>query len=101
MSWDWKFPKYSQEWQEISELCKKRDNYTCRRCRAKGKKLGGTATLHACHIRSKREGGLDTLQNLITLCVKCHSAEEGHGHMKANKNFKKQIKAQGKKPFIR
>ena len=96
-TWNWKFPDYSDKWTEISEACKKRDKHTCRKCGAKGFKAGGSATLQAAHIKSRRLGGVDVLTNLITLCVKCHAKEEGHSHMKANSTFKKQIKKQGKK----
>lgn len=43
-----------------------RDNYTCQYCGAKKVKL----EVH--HIRFRRHGGSDDLENLITLCEKCH-----------------------------
>jgi len=43
-----------------------RDNYTCQHCK---KHVG---TLNAHHIIYRSKGGADTLDNLITLCKKCH-----------------------------
>ena len=46
--------------------CLNRDNYTCQCCKTK------KGTLHAHHIIYRRNGGADTLNNLITLCEECH-----------------------------
>ena len=46
--------------------CLNRDNYTCQHCKTK------KGTLHAHHIVYRRNGGADTLDNLITLCEDCH-----------------------------
>ena len=43
-----------------------RDNYTCQHCK---KRVG---TFNAHHIIYRANGGADTLDNLITLCKKCH-----------------------------
>lgn len=47
--------------------CLNRDNYTCQCCKTK------KGTLHAHHIIYRRNGGADILDNLITLCEKCHN----------------------------
>jgi len=44
-----------------------RDKYTCQRC---GKV--GTTRFHVHHILKRKEGGLDLLDNLITVCPSCH-----------------------------
>lgn len=44
-----------------------RDGYTCQLCKASKVKL------EAHHIKYKRDGGKDTIKNMITLCSKCHS----------------------------
>ncbi len=36
---------------------------------------------HIHHIQAKSAGGLDALDNLITLCEPCHSTKYGHIHM--------------------
>lgn len=46
--------------------CLNRDNYTCQCCKTK------KGTLNAHHIVYRRNGGADTLDNLIILCEKCH-----------------------------
>lgn len=46
--------------------CFVRDNYTCQCCKTKKGKL------NAHHIVYRCLGGADTLENLITLCEKCH-----------------------------
>lgn len=43
-----------------------RDNYTCQCCGAK------KVRLEVHHIRFRKYGGSDDLENLITLCEKCH-----------------------------
>ena len=43
-----------------------RDNYTCQHCKKR------TGTFNAHHIIYRSNGGADMLDNLITLCEKCH-----------------------------
>lgn len=50
----------------VKAACLNRDNYTCQCCKTK------KGTLHAHHIIYRRNGGADTLDNLITLCEECH-----------------------------
>ena len=57
-----------------------RDNYRCRECgilviRGKGVRP------HIHHIQPRSAGGLDSPDNLITLCEPCHSSKYGHTHM--------------------
>jgi hypothetical protein len=44
-----------------------RDNLTCQCCKAKN------TSLEAHHINYRRDGGKETLNNLITVCSTCHS----------------------------
>lgn len=46
--------------------CLNRDRYTCQCCKTK------KGTLNAHHIIYRRNGGADTLDNLITLCEECY-----------------------------
>lgn len=71
-----KFPKYSDNWKELSRKCKERDGRKCTRCGKVNVKL------HAHHIVSKSKGGSDTKANLRTLCEECHALM--HHHMKKN-----------------
>lgn len=66
--------RFGDEWLAIRTQVLKRDNYRCVNC-------GQTGTeLHVHHIIPKSEGGTDELDNLVTLCVKCHSVQDGKGH---------------------
>ena len=70
---------YGKNWDLISDLCRRRSGYRCENCGEyfnKNKHL-----LHAHHIIPKSKGGLDTMENTKSLCIKCHSLE--HNHMKA------------------
>lgn len=52
--------------------CLMRDSYICQYC---GK---GKVRLEAHHIQFREHGGKDTLENLLTLCARCHhSLHEG------------------------
>lgn len=85
-SWDFKFPKYSSNWDKKAKDCKKRDNYTCQVC---GKFFGNEKhKLHAAHIISKTKGGKDILSNLVTKCEDCHTNSPKHHHMKRSKHRK-------------
>jgi hypothetical protein len=44
-----------------------RDNFTCQQCKKRN------TPLEAHHIVWRRNGGADTINNLITLCHRCHS----------------------------
>jgi cytochrome c553 len=44
-----------------------RDNFTCQCCKAK------KTSLEAHHIHYRKDGGKETINNLITVCSTCHS----------------------------
>lgn len=44
----------------------KRDNFTCQEC-------GDYTEAPPHHIKFLSQGGSDTAENLITLCVRCHA----------------------------
>ena len=72
--WNWKGGRVkinksrisSQEWRRRSKECYKRDGYRCQICGIFG------IILNAHHIISWRISHNDSLDNLITVCVKCH-----------------------------
>ena len=70
-------PDYPKDWGERRLKVLKRDYYTCTRCKAKKVKF------HVHHILSLSQGGSNKLENLTTLCHKCH--EKIHPHMTFNK----------------
>ena len=55
----------------IRQMCMKRDNWTCQKCGASGEGV----TLHAHHILSYAKNKMlaNDIQNVITLCKKCHN----------------------------
>lgn len=60
-----------------------RDKYTCRRCG--NKKDWGKRGVHVHHIIPRKFGGNESPENLICLCVGCHTAV--HKNPKKNKEF--------------
>jgi len=56
-------------WHEVKEECKKRDNYTCQIC---GTKKGQLDVHHMDHATYFPDERFD-LDNLVTLCHRCHS----------------------------
>ena len=69
----------SAGWQRLRAAVFERDGYRCTRCGARGKQAGGMAVLNAAHIRSRRNGGTDTLANLRTMCNVCHPKSDAAG----------------------
>lgn len=59
---------YGHEWKALSAAARKRDNHQCTRC-AKSKSDG---RLVAHHIIPLGSGGKNELDNLATLCARCH-----------------------------
>ena len=78
---------YGEHWKELSEACRKRDNYKCQRC---GKDFShNKLALHAHHIIPLSKGGRNTLSNLISLCEACHSKTHGKKIQTSNRYKKK------------
>jgi len=51
---------------------KKYRNYRCQLCSTTILKANGGYYIEACHIKSKAEGGKDSLNNILILCPNCH-----------------------------
>lgn len=65
--------EYPPDWNTRRKKVYRRDGYTCQNCGAKGGPHGNTE-LHAHHIVPKSQGGTHKLENLQTLCARCHDA---------------------------
>lgn len=72
------------EWRRRRAECYARDGWICLDCDrhclsgAKSKQDPGRR-IQAHHLRSRRDGGGDELENLVTLCVTCHQKREAKG----------------------
>lgn len=79
MGSDWHAPVYRPPedlgsaawWKEIRTAVMIRDRFKCFRCESKRRR-----GLSVHHIVPRSEGGEDNLENLITLCNKCHDIVE-------------------------
>ena len=68
------FPNgYPPDWSERKARCRQRDKESCRLC-------GSNKRLHVHHIKPVSSGGSHTLQNLITLCRRCHMRQKYYDH---------------------
>jgi 5-methylcytosine-specific restriction endonuclease McrA len=63
----------SSAWQRVRAVAKARDGHACQHC---GGSRGG---LSVHHIVSLARGGTNELENLVTLCARCHARAEGRG----------------------
>ena len=57
---------YGDNWLELAEEVRKRDNRTCRKC-------GKNPSKQVHHIIPLKQGGENKKENLITLCKRCHN----------------------------
>lgn len=68
------------EWRQRRLECYARDNWTCQDCGVKcssGRGAHRSATrIQAHHVIRRRDGGLDDLSNLVTLCAGCHTRRD-------------------------
>ena len=65
----YKKQKVDKHWNNLCKMCFKRDKSTCYRCGKHERKM----TIHHINPRPK---GPDELDNLITLCLRCHDFVE-------------------------
>lgn len=84
---------YGKSWPKQRLKALERDDYTCQKCGYKGKRgRGGRWDVHVHHrrkiawfvnSRTKEfdEQAANSLDNLITLCPKCHKVADGHAKM--------------------
>lgn len=64
---------YPEDWEDFREHALRRDSYRCRNC-------GSVVDLNVHHIVPLSQGGTNHLDNLVTLCLRCHSGV--HPHMR-------------------
>ena len=61
------------DYENVKAYVKAREGFRCWNCRSKGK-------LQAHHIVQRKDGGSDRPENLITLCVSCHTRHHNGTH---------------------
>ena len=69
MGSDYDWDGYGENCENLRKAVLKRDDHTCQRCRE------DRGPLQAHHIIPRSQGGLDTLENLITVCRPCHAVQ--------------------------
>lgn len=61
--------------EELRRKCFERDGQRCRECGH----MVGWLDMEMAHIIARSKGGSDTLDNVRTLCGRCHRIEHSHG----------------------
>ncbi len=59
----------SRAWYAMRQRVLVRDAWACQEC---GRVCADKREAHVDHIMPKAQGGLDVMENLRTLCIKCH-----------------------------
>ncbi len=77
---------YTNSWRDISLTVKKQNNYLCSICNKDLSKPECRKFLHTHHINSNKKD--NTRENLQSLCIKCHSKEYNHSHIKQSEAYK-------------
>lgn len=62
-----------EAWRQLRKACLQRDGYTCQRCEKRS--LTGQG-LSAHHLIPRADLGENDINNLVTLCHKCHDLAE-------------------------
>lgn len=71
--WPWKNDSiYSNEFQKKRESVRERDNYRCQNCNVHQSDMDHQRALHVHHIDDEKDEGLHDMDNLVSLCPKCH-----------------------------
>lgn len=81
---------YTDDWLEVSWSYRKKQNFTCEKCRVNLKQLDHHKLFHTL-LHTHHKSGVKTRnreENLQALCAYCHSRQPGHQHMK-NEMFRK------------
>jgi hypothetical protein len=69
---------YTADWDDVSKKCKEKCKYVCQEC-----KIDLKMYKHLLETHHKNRTTLDnSSNNLIVLCVECHSKQFKHNHMK-------------------
>lgn len=75
---------YSKDWDEVSNSYRKSANWKCEKCKINLMEFG--RFLHVHHKDGNKAN--NSTSNLKALCIKCHSEEPAHDHMKNSRDYK-------------
>lgn len=64
----------TSRWQTVRQQVRMRDRNRCVGC-------GATEKLSVHHVVKAKDGGRDVLDNLVTLCVRCHRRADARGSL--------------------
>lgn len=76
---------YNEDFHLTSRKVKERDSYKCVECYVDMSKPEYRKFAHVHHIDAHKAN--DSLSNLITLCIECHSDKPGHQRLKYTTDF--------------
>jgi group II intron reverse transcriptase/maturase len=79
VTWEGQTTPEKAAWAELRLAVLERDGYCCTRC-------GRTTKLHIHHRRSRRHGGSNEMDNLQTLCGRCHMQTTAWGRPRGTRN---------------
>lgn len=65
---------YNQFWNIRRDQVLERDGYKCRMC-------GSGNSLSVDHIKARGAGGTDEMENLRSLCCRCHETRTNYAHI--------------------
>ena len=85
--YNWEYQRSNRLDENLRKATLKRDNYTCQLCGAED------TILHAHHIIPRRDGGGDSIHNLITLCAACHTEKVNNDEYQYKDQFLATINA--------
>lgn len=70
--WEGQTTPAKADWAELRPVVLERDGHRCTQC-------GSTENLHVHHYRARRRGGTNQMDNLQTLCERCHARTSSWG----------------------
>lgn len=77
---------YTQDFPEIASSIKRSLDYRCEQCSLDLSGYGLRRHLHVHHKNGQKFN--NTRSNLIALCLRCHSEQPGHGHMRNTDDYR-------------
>lgn len=86
--------EYASDWRGISKKIKEDADYRCSKCYEDFSASSLRRFLHTHHIDANKNH--NSRENLKALCIKCHSEEYNHGHLKSHRDYKEYLRIKGR-----